>query len=193
VGESTESAVARIVAARAGLADEIDRLEASGRAAVDIPAKIRRSPAKAAAIAAGGAFLVVGGPRRVFRRARKTITGSEKAPLPRSLLPSEIEKALKKMGTDGDKVRGTIERDFSKYLDERVKERRKEGIQAALLGITAAALRPVGFEVGRRVAHRLVNPDTASIEEQMQKIRDRRAAMSGSEPPTAGPGSGVGL
>jgi hypothetical protein len=57
VGESTESAVARIVAARAGLADEIDRLEASGRAAVDIPAKIRRSPAKAAAIAKARGFI----------------------------------------------------------------------------------------------------------------------------------------
>jgi hypothetical protein len=193
VGESTESAVARIVAARAGLADEIDRLEASGRAAVDIPAKIRRSPGKAAAVAAGGAFLLVGGPRRVFRKARTTVTGRKEAPLPTAMLPKDIEKALKKMGTDGDKVRGTLERDFARYLDVRVKERRGEGIQAALLGIVRPALRVVGFQVGRRVANRLLNPDPASFEEQIQRIRERRAAIGGNEPPAAGPGSGVGL
>jgi hypothetical protein len=197
VGEGTESAAARVIAARAELADEIDRLEASARAAVDIKAKVRRNPAKAAAVAGGAAFLVLGGPKRVFRRARKAVTGRDTAPLPKSLLPSDIEKSLKKMGSDGDKVRGTIERDFAKYLDERAKQRRKEGFQAAFLGIMAAAFRPVGFEVGRRVAHRLVNPDAASFEEQIQKIRDRRAAVEAAAADHtsggAGQGSGVGL
>jgi len=48
VGTRTDAALAEVVAARAGLAGEVDRLEAAGRAAVDIPAKIKRSPAKAA-------------------------------------------------------------------------------------------------------------------------------------------------
>jgi hypothetical protein len=197
VGTRTDAALARVVAARADLAEEVDRLEAAGRAAVDIPARIRRSPAKAAAIAGGGAFLVLGGPKRVFRRARKAITGREEAPLPKSLLPKEIEKSLKKMGTDGDHVRGTIERDFAKYLDVRAKERRREGIQAALTGLALAALRPVGTRAGRRVAERMFDPNAPGFQEQLQKIRDRRAVVEAAakdvEAERTGPESGAGL
>ena len=43
----------RVLAARRDLSEQLELLEASGRAAIDIPAKIRRSPAKAAAVAGG--------------------------------------------------------------------------------------------------------------------------------------------
>ena len=49
----TDAARDRVLAARAALGEELEILEASARAAVDIPAKIRRSPAKAAAVAGG--------------------------------------------------------------------------------------------------------------------------------------------
>jgi hypothetical protein len=196
VGTRTDAALAEVLAAREGLAEEVDRLEAAGRAAVDIPAKIRRSPAKAAAIAGGGAFLVLGGPKRVFRRARKAITGKEEAPLPKALLPKDIEKTLRKMGSDGDQVRGTIERDFAKYLDDRAKERRKEGIVAGLTAIAVAALRPVGMRAGRQVAERIFDPDQPGFDEQLRKVRERTAAArSGQHADDAagGPESGAGL
>ena len=191
MGTRTDAALAEVLAAREGLAEEIDRLEAAGRAAVDIPAKVRRSPAKAAAIAGGGAFLLLGGPKRVYRRARKAITGKEEAPLPKSLLPKDIDKALKKLGTDGDQVRGTIERDFAKYLDDRAKERRKEGIVAGITAIAVAALRPIGIRAGRQFAERAFNPSQPAFDEQLRKIRERRAAPSAE--PGAGPESGAGL
>ena len=196
MGTRTDAALAEVLAARDGLAEEIDRLEASGRAAVDIPAKIKRSPAKAAAIAGGGAFLVLGGPKRVYRKARKAITGREEAPLPKSLLPKDIDKALKKLGSDGDQVRGTIERDFAKYLDDRAKERRKEGIVAGLTAIAVAALRPIGTRAGRQLAERMINPDPAAFEEQLRKVRERSAAArAGASHHDAGggPESGAGL
>ena len=196
MGTRTDAALAEVLAARDGLAEEIDRLEASGRAAVDIPAKIKRSPAKAAAIAGGGAFLVLGGPKRVFRKARKAITGKEEAPLPKSLLPKDIDKALRKLGTDGDQVRGTIERDFAKYLDDRAKERRKEGIVAGLTAIAVAVLRPVGMRAGRQLAERMINPDPAAFEEQLRKVRERSAAARAKASHTeagGGPESGAGL
>ena len=196
MGTRTDAALAEVLAAREGLAEEIDRLEAAGRAAVDIPAKIKRSPAKAAAIAGGGAFLVLGGPKRVYRKARKAVTGREEAPLPKSLLPKDIEKALKKIGSDGDEVRGTIERDFAKYLDVRAKERRKEGIQAATIGILTAALRPIGTRAGRQIAERMLNPDPAAFEEQLRKVRDRSAAARPGKTgydADMGPESGAGL
>ena len=194
MGEGTESAVARVVAARGQLGDEVDRLEAAGRAAVDIPAKIKRSPGKAAAVAGGGAFLVVGGPKRLYRRARKAVTGREEAPLPKSMLPKDIEKALKKIGMDGDQVRGTIERDFAKYLDVRAKERKSEGIQAAALGLLTAALRPVGVRAGKQIAQRMMDPDAPGFEEQLRRIRERRAAAPAVKTDDeGGPGSGVGI
>jgi hypothetical protein len=199
VGTRTDAALAQVVAARGDLASEVDRLEAAGRAAVDIPAKIKRSPGKAAAVVGGAAFLAVGGPRRVFRRARKVVTGHEDAPLPKTLLPKDIEKTLKRLGTDGEKVRGTIERDFAHYLDERAAQRRNESFKAAALGLATSALRPVGFLVGRRLLDRALNPDQAGFEEQLRKIRERTAELdsrtrsAAKSEPGAGPESGVGI
>ena len=117
----TDAARDRVLAARAALGDELEALEASARAAVDIPAKVRRSPAKAAAIAGSAGFVVLGGPKRIFGAARRAVFGPN-ADLPRQMLPKEIEKTLKKLGDDGDKVRGAIERDFAAYATEAAKK-----------------------------------------------------------------------
>jgi hypothetical protein len=174
VGTRTDAALAQVVAARADLGDQVDRLEAAGRAAVDVPAKVRSNPAKAAGIAAGGAFLAVGGPKRLFRRARRAITGKEEE-LPSELLPKDVEKALRKIGTDGSKVRGTLERDFAKYLDERSKERKKEGVTAAITAVALSALRPIAIRSGRQIAERMLDPNGPAFSEQLDKIRSRRA------------------
>jgi hypothetical protein len=173
VGTRTDAALAQVVAARADLGDQVDRLEAAGRAAVDVPAKVRSNPAKAAGIAAGGAFLAVGGPKRLFRRARRAITGKEEE-LPSELLPKDVEKALRKIGTDGSKVRGTLERDFAKYLDERSKERKKEGVTAAITAVALSALRPIAIRSGRQIAERMLDPNGPAFSEQLEKIRARR-------------------
>ena len=117
----TDAARAAAVASRAELAEEVARLEAAGRAAVDIPAKIRRAPAQTAGLAAGAAFIVAGGPKRLIRGFRRAVFGPE-ADLPKSMLPREVDKTLKKLGSDGDKVRGTLEREFASYLDEKAEE-----------------------------------------------------------------------
>jgi len=186
VGTRTDAALAQVVAARADLGEQVDRLEAAGRAAVDVPAKVRANPAKAAGIAAGGAFLAVGGPKRLFRRARRAITGKEEE-LPSDLLPKDIEKALRKIGTDGSKVRGTLERDFAKYLDDRSKERKKEGITAALTATALAALRPIAIKGGRRVAERLLDPNGPAFAEQLEKIRARRRDLDAPAPGSGAP------
>ena len=95
----------RVLAARAELGDQLQVLDASGRAAVDIPAKIKRSPAKAAAVAGGLGFLALKGPQRVFGLGRRAVRGKDAA-LPKSMLPDEIEKTLRKMGSDGDQGPG---------------------------------------------------------------------------------------
>ncbi len=173
MGTRTDAALARVVAARADFAGELDRLEAAGRAAVDVPARIRRSPAKAAGVVAGAAFVGLGGPKRLFRRARKAITGKEEE-LPSELLPTEVEKALGKLGTDGRKVRGTLEREFAKYLEDRAKERKKEGLVAAGVALATSALRPITLRAGKNLAERMLNPDAPSFEAQLERLKARR-------------------
>jgi hypothetical protein len=171
VGTRTDAALAQVVAARADLGDQVDRLEAAGRAAVDVPAKVRANPAKAAGIAAGGAFLAAGGPKRLFRRARRAITGKDEE-LPSELLP---------------KVRGTLERDFAKYLDERAKERKKEGVTAAITGLALTALRPIALRQGRQIAERMLDPNGPAFAEQLGKIRARHGSGGGGS--SGGPGA----
>jgi hypothetical protein len=193
VGTRTDAALAQVVAARAELAEDIDQLEAAGRAAVDIPAKVRRAPAKAAGVAAGAAFVALGGPKRVFRRAKRAVTGREEE-LPSELLPKEVEKTLRKLGTDGRKVRGTLEREFASYLDTRAKERKKEGLVAAGVALAMGVLRPVTIRAGKTLAERALDPDGPSFEEQLQRIRTRRSGDGSTPPPDkAGPRGPAGL
>jgi hypothetical protein len=179
VGAETDAARAEVLASRAALLDEVQRLEASARAAVDIPSKVRRAPAKTAGLAAGTAFVVLGGPQRLYRRARRAVFGPN-ADLPKSLLPKDIEKTVRKLGRDGDKVRGTLEREFAHYLDERSKVRRDSDAAALATTIAANVLKPVSSRLGKQLAARLFEPDSAGFDEAMAKVRARYAAQTGS-------------
>lgn len=189
MGTRTDAALAQVLAARAELDEHVDRLEAAGRAAVDIPAKVRANPARTAGLAAGGAFLALGGPKRLFRRAKRAVTGKEEE-LPSELLPKDVEKALKSLGSDGRKVRGTLERDFAKYLDERAGQRKREGVTAAITSVALSALRPVAMRGGRQLAERMLDPNGPAFAEQLEKIRERRRSSGGhagtGAPPEAG-------
>jgi hypothetical protein len=165
VAEDTDAARDRVLAARAALGEELEALEASARAAVDIPAKIRRSPAKAAAIAGSAGFVVLGGPRRLFGAARRRVFGPT-AELPRQMLPKEIEKTLKKLGADGDKVRGAIERDFAAYAKEAEKDR---GVGA----LATAAARPLVLRGARAAAEWFFRPDEGGFQARLAEVRER--------------------
>ena len=173
MGTRTDAAHAEVIAARADLEHEVDRLEAAGRAAVDIPAKVKSNPAKAAAVAGGGAFLALGGPKRLFRRAKRAVTGKDED-LPSEMLPKEVEKTLRKLGTDGRQVRATLDREFAKYLEDRQKERKKEGVIAAVTGLAVTALRPIAIRSGKQIAERMLDPNQPAFNEQLERIRQRR-------------------
>lgn len=173
MGEGTAAARAEVLAAREVLEDELVRLEASARAAVDIKAKVRRNPAKVAGVAAGVGFLAVGGPRRVFRGAKRALFGPEE-PLPKAMLPDEIEAALKRMGKDGVKVRGLLEREFADYLRTTEKARRDRSIPDALTATLIVSARPFLLAAARRLAAQAFSPDAAGFQAQLDRIRARR-------------------
>lgn len=183
MGEGTESARAEVLAARADvlaargrLDDELVRLEASARAAVDIKAKVRRSPVKVAGAAAGAGFLLVGGPRRVFRRTRNAIFGAP-TPLPESMLPKDIDAALKALGTDGNKVRGAIERDFAKYLREKTPELKARDLSGSVAKLLTAFGRPIALRYGVRVANELFGTDSAAFADRLAKVSSKRPSV----------------
>jgi hypothetical protein len=173
VGARTDAARAEVLAAREGLVDEVVRLEAAGRAAVDVPARLRREPVKVVGTAAGAAFLLGGGPGRLLRRVRRAVFGPY-ADVPKSMLPDEVEKTLKKLGPDGDRVRGTLEREFARYLDERAPQRRERDLAGTVSTLLSNVLRPASIRAGRRLAEELFDADRTTRSESLGAVRGRR-------------------
>jgi hypothetical protein len=180
VAEATDAARDRVLAARSALAEEIDLLEASARAAVDVPAKIRRSPAKAAAIAGGTGFLVLGGPGRVFRGVKRVVRGPG-TPLPKSMLPKEIEKAVRALGKDGDQVRGALERDFAAYAKQAGRDRAR--LRSVIVLSVARPLLTAGTKA---LAGWLFRADDEGVQSRLAQIRARaEGRKSATETPAA--------
>jgi hypothetical protein len=172
---ATVAALAEVLAARAALEDELVRLEATARAAVDIRAKVKRNPGRTAAVVGGTAFVAVGGPRRILRSVRHRVFGVPD-PLPASLLPEQVEKAVRALGEDGTKVRGALEREFAAFVDTNRKSDSKFVRRILLTGGV-----PLASQIGREIVKRTFagsEDDVASREEQ---IRARRGG--------AGPGA----
>ena len=89
------------------------------------------------------------------------------------MLPDEVEAALRKLGPDGDRVRGTLEREFARYLETTAPERRDRD----LVGVAAACSRTSSgrHRSGRaaQFAERLFDPDGPSFAEGLRKARER--------------------
>lgn len=176
VDPAAAAALVDVVAARQALADELVRLEASARAAVDIRAKVRRNPGRTAAAVGGTAFVVLGGPRRTFRAVKHRILGRPD-PLPPSLLPDQVEKAVRALGDDGAKVRGALEREFAAFVGDGV--RAENRFRRRLLYATAAPLASTAFrEILKRMTATSAE-DVAAREEAIRARVERKA-----KPPT---------
>lgn len=122
-----------VLAARGALVDEVNRLETRARATADIGAQVRKSPEKAAAAAAGLGFLALGGPKKLLKGTRRAIFGKGKAN-PSRLLPDEIETVIRRLGDDGERVRGTLEREFASYLTQTKKKEKGGALRSIVVG-----------------------------------------------------------
>ncbi len=185
MGARTDAARAEVLIRREVLADEVGRLEASGRAAVDVPSKIRHNPVQTAGFAASAGFLLFGGPQRLYRRARRAVLGP-RADMPKSMLPKEIDRRLRRMGDDGEKVRRTLEREFADYLVEHRKERESRELGATAISLAGNVLKPVTTRLGRQLAEQLFQPDQAAFGTAVERIRARREAGKGDRPAEGG-------
>jgi hypothetical protein len=184
VGARTAAARAEVVASREALLHETVRLEAAGRSAVDIKAKVKKSPGKTVALAAGTAFLVLGGPKRTYRAVRQAVFGRQ-AELPKSMLPEQIDKALRNLGSDGDRVRGLIEREFTDYLEKNKPVRDARDMRGTVAELGGNLLRPATVRVGKRLAEELFKPEGGSFNDVMSRIQNRREARKSGDGPGA--------
>jgi hypothetical protein len=171
------AARADALAAREALGEELVRLEASARAAVDVKAKVKKHPVKAAGLVGGAAFLAVKGPKHVFRGAKRLVLGPAE-PLPKAMLPDEIEKSLKRMGDDGDQVRGLLEREFAAYL-KATEPARKGGSLRGVATIAAVAfLRPVILGYSKKLARDIFETEGPAYESQLARVRERMGGLA---------------
>jgi hypothetical protein len=171
VATETDAARDRVLAARAALGEELEVLEASARAAVDVPARIRRNPVRAGAVVGGVGFLALRGPQRLFRAGKRAVFGAP-PPIPKTMLPDEIEKTLRKLGGDGDKIRGTLERDFAAYAVQT--KNRRQALRTLLILSVARPLLARGARAG---ADWLFRADDAGFQSRLAQIRERASGL----------------
>jgi hypothetical protein len=173
VATEQDAARDRVLAARAELAEQLELLEASGRAAIDVPAQIRRRPGRAIAIVGGLGFLALKGPQRVMRGTRRTIFGAPK-PMPKSLLPAEVDATLRSLGDDGEQVRGVLERDFASYAKAAQAER--NSLRTILI---LSVARPVLLRASKSIAAFLFSPDERDLMTRLEQVRARASRGPG--------------
>ena len=89
------------------------------------------------------------------------------------MLPEEIDKTLRTLGDDGEKVRGALERDFAAYAKQRAKDRSSLRTLLLAVGRTAAARRR-----GQAAAARLFSTDDEGFQARLEQIRDRAKRQS---------------
>jgi hypothetical protein len=168
--EATREARQDVADARQRLSAEVDELELAVRSAVDIPAKIRRYPARVATLGGGAIFLAAGGPGRVARRVVRLVRRQKPAPVA-SLLPEEVARVVAQAGDNAADVRATLERGLADWLEQarsgkksKKGERRTGGETFWHLFDTISA--PVAGRAAKQFAERLfaAEPDRARAE-----------------------------
>lgn len=118
MAQSAAEARQEVENARRGVEKELDDLGTAARAAVDLPAKVRRNPLRTAGLAGGAAFLLLGGPKRAAKAAEKRFFPRRVEKRERAL-PKNLQQTLGRLEPeDREKVEAHLERDFAAYLNK---------------------------------------------------------------------------
>jgi hypothetical protein len=178
---ATEESRRKVIEARAALGPELDGLAASTRAAVDIPAKVRRNPVQTAALAAGAGFLAVGGPRRVLRATVGRVLPRKRGRYD-GLLPKDIEHVIKqRAGRDAPEIQDGLEEDFAQFLKRKEGEKPPPTVADSVLRTYDALIGPVASRLSFETARRLFAP----LPDEDTQGQDGSPKVTGALPPGA--------
>ena len=116
MAQTAAEARQEVVNSRQAVESELDDLGHAARAALDIPAKIRRNPVQTVGIMGGAGFLLLGGPRRVAKAVGHHLFPQRRDRVP-TVLPKDIEATVNRLEPEErEQVRAHLERDFTAYL-----------------------------------------------------------------------------
>ncbi|MEX1295456.1 MAG: hypothetical protein AB1Z67_04710 [Candidatus Limnocylindrales bacterium] len=177
--EVTEAMV-ELEAARTQFSESLDGLSEATRSALDVPAKIKRNPVKAAALVGGTGFLLVGGPRRVARYVGRRVFPQRPDPHA-GILPPEIEKVLKDSGVAKDPdIRRALNKDFAEYLKKKGRYEPEPTAQASFWRTFDRVAGPLGTAGARVMVQRLMEAeqDRAVTRAEMRERSKARKATS---------------
>jgi hypothetical protein len=171
--ESVADARQAVVDARKDVEKELDDLGLATRAALDIPAKIRRNPVRTVGVGAGAAFLLLGGPKRVLKQVEERVFPKRRY---RRLTPAEIDRAVDRLGEeDREASRAHIERDFASYL-EKNHPKEQPNARKSFWGTYDTLMAIVGAAAARELVKRFLEVPQEAREEAAEK--DAKAAQA---------------
>lgn len=159
MGEATQQAKDRVIAARAALGSEVDELGLAARSAVDIPAKVKRNPVRTLGLAGGAAFLALNGPKRVAKAVERRVAPKRSDRL-KGILPKDVEKALDRLGGNASDVRERVEQDFYDWMNKRRSQSAPSSARQSLWKTYDSLLGPVAALGAKRMAEKLFSADT---------------------------------
>lgn len=194
MGETLAETRLEVAAQRQSIEETADQLRASVRRAVDIPAKLRENPALFGGLAAGTAFLLVGGPRRLLRAARRRVRPDHPDQAYRTLpgsLQAWVDAATASLGSRGEEARRGMSEELLRWRNEpRSRKARRELAREIAEGPpsgsrtfwrTAEAFATiVSAAVARRAVARLLSGDRPL--EAAAELAPAHAAGNESEP-----------
>jgi hypothetical protein len=170
-------AMAQLEDARTELSGSLDQLTDATQSALDVPTKIRRNPAKTAALVGGTGFLLVGGPRRVARFVGRRIFPQRPDPHA-GILPPEIEKVLKDSGVAKDPdVRRALDKDFAEYLKTKGKYQPEPNAAASFWRTFDRVAGPLGTAGARVMVQRLMEAEQSRAIHRTE-MRERAIARA---------------
>jgi hypothetical protein len=172
------AARAEVLQARRQVEDEAARLRESLRASLDLAGQLRRRPLRTASLLAGSAFLLVGGPARLWRRWRGR--GRHRG----GLLPDEVERIVASLGPDGATVKQALEEGFARYLETEGGRLRRRRWSEMAAGLAGALLSPVFRRAGIRLAEALLDASQGANRDRAKEPGTGR--RWGDPPPRAG-------
>jgi hypothetical protein len=184
MAQSAAEARQEVENARKAVEKELDDLGTAARAAVDIPAKVRRNPVRTAGLAGGAAFLLLGGPKRVARAAEarflpRRVERRERA------LPKNVQKTMSRLEPqDREKVEAHLERDFATYLN-REHPNEPANARQSFWKTYDLFLGVVGVAAARELVKRLFEIPkevrVEEIEEQGEAVADAKTKVAKAE------------